>query len=282
MKRIIIIISLVAAASPLLSRDFTKTEEIINSILEVKQGAADNLKQPEKEKKVEDPPLVAGKDKSSPGIPSPDEVLLKTGIQFFNNGLFQRSINKFSELNKNYPSSPFIHTALVWKGRARIKLYNYKMAIDDFSAVPSDSGEYPASQYYTAESHSLMGDHLMAIEFYQKVSTQFPGHDLADNALLRTARLYLNRGSGSQSLESTIRLIKLYPDRETIDDAYYLLGRIFEMDSTLKDMETARRVYKLFLKKASSGEIWFARSPLRDRVRKDLKHIEKNHFMLEN
>jgi len=285
------VIIILMLSMPLLAKDSNRTEDIINNILSetpekqsVKPPAGD-LKKPEGDKKPDEKPQPEKKTapkKDSPVVSNAEEVLLKTGIQFYNSGLYPHSMKNFRELVDKYPQSPHRDSARVWIGKILIKQYNYDEAIKEFSSVPDGSGEYPLALFMMAESNMLKRDYISAIEYYQRVFSRFPEHELADNALLNMGRLYLNTQKGTQALDATTKLIKYYKNRETIPDAYYLLGRIFEKDPTLKDYETARKVYKLFIKKAESGVEPFSKSPLTKRVKADLLYLEKRHFKQEN
>jgi outer membrane protein assembly factor BamD (BamD/ComL family) len=159
-------------------------------------------------------------------------------------------------------------------------MYRYDDAIKEFSALTAESGDYPASLYYAGESYQMKGDQISSIEYYQKVQAQFPSHELADKALLNMGRLYLNQKKGAQALDSAVRIIKYYKDRDTIDDAYYLIGKVYEKDPRFKDVETARKIYKKFITKGES-DARFGKSPLLVRVREDLQRIEKTYFKME-
>ena len=291
MKKLTALIIVIFYVLPVCAKNFKQTEEIIKSIIddttEKVRVEKKNKEQARKKKETESGSDGVKRDKdekedTSPKTSNEEEILLKTGKDFFYSGMYTHSLKKFKELNEKYPNSEFRDLSRVWRGKINIKLYRYEEAIKEFSEIPADSGEYPSAMYYTAESYMLKGDIVSSIENYQKVSSQFPEHYLADNSLLAAGRLYLNTGKGPQALDSAVKLIKYYKTNETIDDAYYLLGKIFEKDPTLKDVENARRIYKLFLSKAASSEKYFAKSPLKERINRDLRRIEKVHFKLEN
>jgi len=209
---------------------------------------------------------------------SADEALMKTGIQFYHNGMFAHSLKVFNELLAKFPQSQYRDVSRIWIGKIHINLHRYDKALAEFTAIREDSGEYPAAMYHTGECHMLKGEAVKAIEFYQNVYSRYPDKEIAAKSLLNSARLYLDIQKGAQAMETAVRLIKSYPKSETIDDAYYLLGKIYEKDAELKDIEIAKKIYKAFLKKAKAGEEHFKNSPLRKRVEQDLKYLEKKHF----
>ena len=210
-----------------------------------------------------------------------DQVLLKTGINFYHNGMYNAALEKMKELKKKHSKSPFIDNANTWIGKILIKQYKYKDAITILSKIKPNSGAYPEALYTIALANEYQRNIINSISQYKQVSSQFPQHELADNALLKSGKLLLQINKGAQALEAAITIIKRYRDRENIDDAYFLLANIFEHDQHLKDLETARKVYKAFIKKAADGSSYFSRSPLLRRVKFNLKKLERTYFRFE-
>jgi len=135
--------------------------------------------------------------------------------------------------------------------------------------------------YFKSEAYRYKGDPINAIEHYQKLSSSYPDHELADNAILSSGKIYLNSGKGYQALESAIRIIRYYKDRETVDDAYYLIAKIYEKDPILKDLEMSRKFYKTFIRKYEQNLKHFSDSPLISAVKNDLSHLETTYFKFE-
>ncbi len=287
-----------------IAKDFTQTEDIINSILKEEsdgkpagQKKADAPDASGIEKKDAAPPAdekkpipdagplkekkgAAAKEETAPRVTNEEQVLLKTGIDFYNNGLYEHSLKKFQDLSAKFPQGTFKDSARFWMGKIYLKQYRYDDAIREFSSITADSGDYPASLYYSGESHLMKGNQISSIEYYQRVQAQFPDHELADKALLNIGKLYLNQQKGAQALDSAVKIIKYYKDRDTVDDAYYLMGKVYEKDQRLKDVETARKIYRQFIKKGES-DARFGRSPLKKRVQDDLRRMDDMYFKLE-
>lgn len=292
MKRLIIILILLITF-PLYSKDYHKTEEIINIILNEESNSKNkNDKQSAEIKDVKPSGSEAKKDTDkkdddketkdkNSAMSGKDEVLLKTGIQLYENGLYEHSLIRFTDLIKNYPSSKFINSSRMFAGKIFIKQYKYNEAIKQFDEIKEQSGEYQAALYYKAESYRYKGEPFTAIEYYQKLSSSYPDHELADNAVLNSGKLYLNNNKGYQALESSIKIIRYYKDRDTIDDAYYLIAKVYEKDPLLKDMEMSRKFYKIFLQKSEDNQKHFTDSPLLPAVKRDLQHLENTYFKFE-
>ena len=311
MKRAIVAILLFALpvigrsdGALLLAKDVQKTEEIIKNILnETSDGkpAEGGQTVPTDaaglDKKESAPPAVdkktipdavpvkkkkdnAAKQESAPRVTSEEQILFKTGVDFYNNGLYDHALKKFQDLGVRFPQGMLKDSAHFWMGKVYLKQYWYDDAIKELSAVSAESGDYPASIYYAGESFMMKGDQVSSIEYYQRVQAQFPAHELADKALLNIGRLYLNQQKGTQALDSAVKIVTHYKDRGTVDDAYYLMGKVYEKDPRLKDIETARKIYRLFLKKSETDER-FSASPLKKRVQEDLQRLEKLYFNME-
>ncbi len=291
MKKLIII-TLLLITVPSYSKDYHKTEEMINSILteenssNKKAEAVETVKDEktagtESEKQNDAKKTEEEDAKKNSAMTGKDEVLLKTGIQLYENGLLDHSIARFTDLIKNYPSSPFLNNARMFAGKIYLKKYQYDEAIKQFDEIKEKSGEYQAALFYKAEAYKHKGDHINAIEYYQKLSSSYPEHALADIAILSSGKLYLNSNKGYPALESAIKIIRYYKERDTVDDAYYLIAKIYEKDPLLKDLEMSRKFYKQFISKAELNQKHFADSPLLPAVKKDLEHLEKTYFKFE-
>ncbi len=222
------------------------------------------------------------KKKSKAAIPAPqteDIVMLETGIRLFHAKNFEAALNKFNELKKKYPGSPYLDQTRNWEARTSFQQGNYKKALAVLKKINENSGEYPAALFLTGRIYQNQKLYNQAAIHFYKIPSLFPEHELADNALLRLGKLYLLIKDGNSALQVTVNIIKNYPDRETIDDAYYLLGKIFEKDPRMKNIEKARIIYKKFVSKAEKEkENYFKDSPLLNRVKNDLTYIEKLYF----
>jgi TolA-binding protein len=281
----VITLALIAAPAALCADD--RTEEIIKTLLDegTPQTPAnrDAVKDATPPREKTATPVKKEKPIGKPQAPPPDEVLLKTGIQLYNTGLMDAALVKFTELKTKYPQSPFRDSAAIWSGKIHFSENRPAEAIREFSSIGEDSGEYPVALYCTGEALYKQGMLPGAIESFFKTASQYPEHERADDALLFLGNIYLNAKKGNQAIDNALKIIKYYPERETVDDAYYLLAKVFEKDDTLRDFETARKIYRIFLRKADEEKLPpFYGSPLRARVERDLHYIEKTYFKMEN
>ncbi|MCX8124913.1 MAG: tetratricopeptide repeat protein [Spirochaetes bacterium] len=227
------------------------------------------------------PMQYKGQDDSSQkkGANTPDDVLLKQGIDFYNAEFYERALQALDSLQKNYPQSPFKDQASLWKAKIYMQQQKFTNAMQELSAIPEQSGEYPAALFMIGRVNQAMGKPLDAIEYYTKVAGLYPDQDFSDDALILAAQLYIAQKKGNAALHALIRVIKQYNDRETVDDAYYWLGKILSTDPNLKDVELARKVYTIFLKRSQDPAYnAFYSSPLKERVADELKRLDATYF----
>jgi len=208
-----------------------------------------------------------------------DKYLLEMGINLYNSGDYNGGAAKFIELKQKYAGSPYAEQCKLWLAKCYSKMSENKKAFDEIGGIDQNSGEFPASLFLAAEIFQKQKDLKRAKELYYKVSTMYAGHEIADDALIRAGYINLSQKNGEAAVEAAVSVIKYYPERETLDDAYYLLGKCYETDSLLKDIEKARNIYSKFVTKADMEKNpVFVNSPLLGRVRKDLSSINKNYF----
>ena len=260
------------------SNSFQERESIINGILKDNKPKTVNENK-NIETKLQIPNKINKKTKVKKQnlmISTEDQIQLKLGINLYNGKMFNESIKTMLNLQKNYPESNFIDTSHIYTGKSYIGIYNYKKAIEHFETINKNSGEYPLALFYLGHCYKTLGQNLNSIKFYEKVSSLFPEHELADNSLLQSAKLHLQNGQGEIALLKIVKLIKFFKDRETIDDAYFFLGKIYQKDSKLKDSETAAKIFRKFLKKVGKNEKYFKNSSLTNKVKKELSAIEND------
>jgi len=261
------------------TRNYKENEDILRQIKEYNQ-AEKSLEEtsPTGESEKENNEKDKKKKSETPGA---DSALLKTGLSLFNSGSYDGAAKNLNELVNSYPQSPYVDISKIWLGKIYAKKHDYAKAIQELSSIPETSGEYPAARFDTAFCLTNMGDTLAAISCYQTIATRFPNHELADNALLRSGILFAEIGKGTEAASAFFLITSRYKDRETVDDALFYLAMIFEKDPGLRDIERARDIYRLFLKKSAEGEIHFKDSPLKEKAARELKRIEEIYFKIK-
>ncbi|HOA08089.1 MAG TPA: tetratricopeptide repeat protein [Spirochaetota bacterium] len=209
---------------------------------------------------------------------SEDKAVLESGIMLYNSSNFAASIEKFKQLKEKFPQSIYLDMANQWLARAYMKSGNNKDAFASLDLIPQTSGEFPAALFLSGQIFFAMKDYVNASERFHRVASQFPSHDLADDALINLSKTNLFQGNGNLAVDNLLNVIKNYSDREMVDDAYYNLAKVYEKDKMLRDLEKARSLYRKFIEKSDSGEQFFSNSPLKDRVKRDLADIDKRFF----
>lgn len=214
-----------------------------------------------------------------PPAAGPDKTLLVTGINLLDAGNDPAAIEKFRQIKEKYPTGLYSDQASIWLARAYIKQGKYKEAVSETEKIPEDSGEYPAAVFLSGQIYSTQKQYDRALDAFYRISSRFPGHDLADNALIEAGKIYLSTKNGTQALAAASIVVKSYPDRETLPDAYFLIGQVLEKDPSMRDIEKARLVFKKFVYRAEVEEAdSFARSPLLERTKRELNYLDKNFF----
>ena len=286
MKIFFIILILINFTTISESKSLREIEEIIVNITDdgadtVKSKISGSKTKKDQQKKnkdsVDQKKTNKKKKKRELIVPSRDESLLKNGIQLFNSQLYEKARSNLEELKTKYSGSRFRDSASIWISRIHSEQGMFDNAIDELNTITLESGEYPTALFTIGEIYIKKRSPLDAIGYFNMVSSQFPEHELSDNALINLAEVYLDIKKGDMAMESVIKVIKNYDDRETIDDAYLLLGKILETDYLLMDFGLAGDVYRIFLKKsADKNQPNFFNSPLNQRVEKSLQFIVSN------
>jgi TolA-binding protein len=220
-----------------------------------------------------------GKAQKSGGNPAAlgaDKVLLETGISLYEAGNDSAAIDKFRQIGEKYPTSQCLDQASIWLSRALVRSGRGKEGLAELEKIREDSGEYPASLYLSGTIYRDLMMYDRAIEQFYKLSSRFPGDDLADDALIAAGKIYLSQKNGGLALTAATQVVKQYSDRDTLDDAYFLIGMILEKDPELRDIEKARLVFKKFVYRAEVEKLEvFALSPLLDRVKREIVYIDR-------
>jgi TolA-binding protein len=224
-----------------------------------------------------------GKTKKSGGnIPSAlgaDKVLLETGISLYEAGNDSAAIDKFRQIGEKYPTSQCLDQASIWLSRALVRSGRGKEGLAELEKIREDSGEYPASLYISGTIYRDLMIFDRATEQFYKLSSRFPGDDLADDALIAAGKIHLSQKNGGLALTAATHVVKLYSDRDTLDDAYFLIGMILEKDPDLRDIEKARLVFKKFVYRAEVEKLEvFTLSPLLDRVKREITYIDRMFY----
>lgn len=281
--------------TPHVSGQGARTEEILRNIISggkvpqeapaAEQGESQSKKETvHAGKDAADRDLSAAQPKRKSdrkGAGSADEALYNTGVDFYNSQLYEAAVKSFGELKSKHPQSQRLHSAMIYSGKAHMRLREYGKALDDLSAVPAESGEYQASLFQQGEAKLGLGNRTEAITLFYRVATQFPQLPLADDALIRASQVFLEERKGRQALDAAVKVIRYYGDRETVDDAYFMIGQVYEKDPEVRDVEVSRKVYRVFIRKAEAHEKYFDGSPLLRRVKRELKALENRYFRYE-
>mgnify|MGYP001592166626 CR=1 FL=1 len=90
-----------------------------------------------------------------------------------------------------------------------------------------ETAAWSANKLY-AEAKDAMGnnDYAKAIKYYEKLEARYPYGRFAQQAQLEIAYAYWKDNERASAIAAAERFIKLHPNHESVDYAYYLKGLI--------------------------------------------------------
>jgi len=112
--------------------------------------------------------------------------------------------------------------------------------------------------YTEAKRARENSNYTRAVELYEFLETRFPFGVYGQQALLDLAYVYYKTGDHESALSTADRFIRLYPQNNHVDYAYYLQGlvnynrnsrvtdRIFPTDMSERDVASARSAFSNF------------------------------------
>jgi outer membrane protein assembly factor BamD (BamD/ComL family) len=240
-----------------------------------KKAAASTAKKPSQAKSAAKSTQTQGS--SIPAPAGSDKTLLESGIHFYEAGNNAAAIDKLQQIRSKYPASPYVDQSSIWLARVLLRDGKTKEALAELAKIGEESGEYPYSLFLAGQIYKTDRKFDEAVESFSKISARFPGHDLADDALIETGKIQLSQNNGQLALNAAAQVVRSYADRDMLDDAYYLIGMVLEKDATMRDLEKAYLVFKKFVYRAEVEKAdVFAKSPLLERVRQEIQYLDKN------
>ena len=115
-----------------------------------------------------------------------------------------------------------------------------------------------AEIYQEAKKLLNTGEYESAIKYYEKLESRFPYGTYAERARLEVAYAYYKDDNTETAIISADRFIKLHPNHEHVDYAYYLRGlasfagtegfldRLFDQEPSERDPKSIRRAFNYF------------------------------------
>lgn len=115
-----------------------------------------------------------------------------------------------------------------------------------------------AELYEEAKTQLEKGEYETAIKYYEKLESRFPYGTYAERARLEVAYAYYKDSQPETAIISANRFIKLHPNHENADYAYYLRGlasfdttvsfldRVFDQEPSERDPKSIRQAFQYF------------------------------------
>jgi tetratricopeptide (TPR) repeat protein len=134
-----------------------------------------------------------------------------------------------------------------------------------------DSTDHAMQAYAQVELDLFQNKYDKALDRLEQMLDLFPGHSLTDEVLWLRANILLELGEFQQSLDLLSKVVKDYQYDILSDDAYFLMGTIYE--DQIKNPAEAMRIYNDFLVRFP-GSIYSAEARKRFRsLRGDFKEV---------
>lgn len=115
-----------------------------------------------------------------------------------------------------------------------------------------------AQLYQEAKSLLTKGEYATAIEYYEKLESRFPYGTYAERTRIEMAYAHYKEGQPETAIIAADRFIKLHPNHNNVDYAYYLRGlasfdstisffdKLFDQEPSERDPESIRKAFNYF------------------------------------
>ena len=125
--------------------------------------------------------------------------------------------------------------------------------------VDDDTYGLTVAQIYEEAKRLLnTGEYSSAVQYYEKLESRFPYGTYAERARIEMAYAYYKEGQTETAIIAADRFIKLHPNHENVDYAYYLRGlasfdstislldRLFDQEPSERDPKSIRKAFQYF------------------------------------
>ncbi|MDR2259735.1 MAG: outer membrane protein assembly factor BamD [Azoarcus sp.] len=134
------------------------------------------------------------------------------------------------------------------------------LALGGCSSLPEDetAGWNPQKFYSEAKQLMTEGGYEQAIKLFEKLESRYPYGRFAQQAQLETAYAHYKSGEPELAILAAERFIRLHPNHQNVDYAYYLkglvnfnedlgiLGGVVNKDLSQRDPRAAREAFDTF------------------------------------
>lgn len=151
---------------------------------------------------------------------------------------------------------------------------------------PEDEPKYNAEYYYNAAQKAIESNKFeQAINYFELIEARYPFGETAKNAQREIIEAYYKDGEYIAAVTAADRYIRLYPQADDLDKAYYLKGvsnyeadvsfvqRFVPVDPTKRDLGTQRQAFQDFAELISR----YPQSEYAEDAKKRMVHI-RNHL----
>ncbi|MBN1578884.1 MAG: tol-pal system protein YbgF [Chitinispirillaceae bacterium] len=120
----------------------------------------------------------------SPALGSPEYDLYQTGIRTFENRVYDKAIEIFTDVIKQYPQGKYVDNARYWIGECYYALGDYASGIASFTHVfdSKNSSKADDAQFKIGLSYLRMGQQAMAKAELKKLIDRYPASEYIERA----------------------------------------------------------------------------------------------------
>ena len=125
--------------------------------------------------------------------------------------------------------------------------------------VDDDTYGMTVAQIYEEAKRLLTsGEYASAVQYYEKLESRFPYGTYAERARIEMAYAYYKDAQPETAIIAADRFIKLHPNHNNVDYAYYLRGlasfdnsvslldRVFDQEPSERDPKSIRKAFEYF------------------------------------
>jgi TolA-binding protein len=154
-----------------------------------------------------------------PNKPPGDEALFNAGLIYANSEDYEKSLDSFKRLIRDFPQSPRLEEAKIWT-EVLNSIDEMKTRMEEQRSVP----EHPLR----SQKLLVKGDYEGALEENQKILSRYPNKPPGDEALFNMGLIYAHSKNPQKDYQKSIlffsKLVEGYPRSALTEQAKIWIG----------------------------------------------------------
>ncbi|PKK91324.1 MAG: hypothetical protein CVV64_06025 [Candidatus Wallbacteria bacterium HGW-Wallbacteria-1] len=202
--------------------------------------------------------------------PNMDSVLYEVGLNFHEKGSYDKAIEIYERINRNFPQSRWIDDVRYMLGEARVARGEYNEALKMYRMVLTGKKAvfHPDAQFMIAECLLTMGQHQEAMDNYRLLITHFPKSDWKIDAMYMIGECCIAMGDFKGAADQFRGLIREFPDSDWVVDVKKALRELGE------DIEDKAPLTQKDVEKISASPSWKAHFDLGVKLKNEKRFEE--------